>query len=81
MAQLKATARQEQAPGRPTSRTTSGTPTEGNAEGVPPGKYLVDDAGRIRWLVDPGINGKLTPPRRRHGSPKVSVRRRPNCSP
>lgn len=25
--------------------------------GVPPGKYLVDDAGRIRYLVDPGING------------------------
>ncbi len=24
---------------------------------VPPGKYLVDDAGRIRYLVDPGING------------------------
>ena len=24
---------------------------------VPPGKYLVDDGGRIRYLVDPGING------------------------
>jgi putative OPT family oligopeptide transporter len=35
-------------------------PAEGNAEGVPPGKYLVDDAGRIHWLVDPGISGKLT---------------------
>ena len=34
--------------------------TEGNAEDVPPGKYLVDDAGRICWLVDPGINGRLT---------------------
>ncbi len=33
--------------------------TEGNAEGAPPGKYLVDDAGRIRYLVDPGITGKL----------------------
>ncbi len=27
--------------------------------GVPPGKYLVDDAGAIRYLVDPGINGVL----------------------
>ncbi len=35
-------------------------PTEGNAEGIPPGRYLVDDMGAIRWLVDPGINGKLT---------------------
>jgi hypothetical protein len=34
--------------------------TEGNPEGLPPGKYLVDDHGRIRWLIDPGINGKLT---------------------
>jgi putative OPT family oligopeptide transporter len=25
--------------------------------GVPPGRYLVDDAGAIRYLVDPGING------------------------
>jgi putative OPT family oligopeptide transporter len=32
--------------------------TEGNDEGVPQGKYLVDDAGQIRYLVDPGINGK-----------------------
>jgi len=28
--------------------------------GVPPGKYLVDDAGRIKYLEDPGINGTLT---------------------
>ncbi len=32
---------------------------EGNADRVPPGKYLVDDQGRIRYLVDPGINGRL----------------------
>ncbi len=32
---------------------------EGNAEEVPPGKYLVDDAGQVRYLVDPGINGRL----------------------
>ncbi len=26
---------------------------------VPPGKYLVDDSGAVRYLVDPGINGTL----------------------
>ena len=30
---------------------------DGEVEGVPKGKYLVDDAGKIRYLVDPGING------------------------
>jgi uncharacterized oligopeptide transporter (OPT) family protein len=35
-------------------------PTEGNAEGVPAGKYLVNDEGRVCYLVDPGINGKLS---------------------
>jgi LysM repeat protein len=39
---------------------------EGNADGVPPGKYLVDDRGQIRYLVDPGINGAVT--RRDNGS-------------
>ncbi len=33
---------------------------EGNVQRVPPGKYLVDDQGQIRYLVDPGINGRLT---------------------
>ncbi len=28
--------------------------------GVPAGKYLVDDSGRIAYYVDPAINGKLT---------------------
>jgi len=27
--------------------------------GVPAGKYLVDDSGSIKYLVDPGINGAL----------------------
>ena len=27
--------------------------------GVPDGKYLVDSDGRIRYLVDPGVNGSL----------------------
>jgi len=32
---------------------------EGNPQAVPRGKYLVDDAGRIAYFVDPGINGTL----------------------
>lgn len=28
--------------------------------GIAPGKYLVDTSGAIKYLVDPGINGKLT---------------------
>jgi putative OPT family oligopeptide transporter len=32
--------------------------TQGNPQKVPPGKYLVDDSGMIKYLVDPGINGK-----------------------
>jgi len=28
--------------------------------GGPPGKYLVDDAGKAVWLVDPGINGTFS---------------------
>ena len=28
-------------------------------EGVPRGKYLVDEQGRIRYLEDPGINGSI----------------------
>jgi hypothetical protein len=31
---------------------------EGNPQGVKPGHYLVDENGRIRYLVDPGINGQ-----------------------
>jgi putative OPT family oligopeptide transporter len=34
--------------------------------GAPPGRYLVDDAGKAVWLVDPGINGTHT--RRPDGS-------------
>jgi putative OPT family oligopeptide transporter len=33
---------------------------EDNPQGVPPAKYLVDDHGKIRCLVDPGISGKLS---------------------
>lgn len=31
----------------------------GELPGIPAGKYLVDDAGKIQYLVDPGINGRL----------------------
>ena len=29
-------------------------------DGVVPGKYLVDEAGQARYLVDPGIGGRMT---------------------
>jgi uncharacterized oligopeptide transporter (OPT) family protein len=32
---------------------------EGEVAGVAPGKYLVDDSGTVRYLVDPAINGRL----------------------
>jgi putative OPT family oligopeptide transporter len=32
---------------------------EGEVPGVSPGKYLVDDSGQVRYLVDPAINGRL----------------------
>lgn len=38
----------------------------GQEHGIPRGKYLVDDQGRICYLVDPGITGRLT--RRDDGS-------------
>ncbi len=31
-----------------------------NLGGIPAGKYLVDMSGEVKYLVDPGINGKLT---------------------
>ena len=59
MAKLRATALQESAPKDPKAYYVWHA-IEGNTEGVTPGKYLVDDQGTIRWLVDPGINGKLS---------------------
>lgn len=32
---------------------------EGELEGVPQGKYLIDDQGTFRYLVDPAINGRV----------------------
>jgi putative OPT family oligopeptide transporter len=57
MAKLR-TAPQERAPGDPQEYCVWHA-TEGNPEGVTPGKYLVNDEGKVRWLVDPGINGRL----------------------
>ncbi|MFL5815195.1 MAG: OPT family oligopeptide transporter [Bdellovibrionia bacterium] len=37
----------------------SETPSSGPLSQLQPGKYLVDDAGKIQYLVDPGINGTL----------------------
>ncbi len=71
MAKLKATALQESAPKDPKTYYVWHA-IEGNAEGVTSGKYLVDDQGEICWLVDPGINGKLS--RRDDG---VEVRKYP----
>jgi putative OPT family oligopeptide transporter len=33
--------------------------SEGEIKGVPAGKYLVDDNGRVAYYVDPAINGKI----------------------
>ena len=38
-------------------------------EGIQAGKYLVDDAGKIKYLVDPGINGRVK--QRDDGTPVV----------
>ncbi|HWY86002.1 MAG TPA: oligopeptide transporter, OPT family [Gemmataceae bacterium] len=35
-------------------------PMQGEYEKVEPGKYLVDDTGDVRYLVDPGIMGRRT---------------------
>ncbi len=35
-------------------------PKSGPLSQLSPGKYLVDDAGKIQYLVDPGINGSLS---------------------
>ena len=48
----------ERAPGDPTLYHVWHA-HDGEVAGVPAGKYLVDDAGKIKYLVDPGINGKL----------------------
>ena len=56
-----------QAPGdEATYRVWHVNQAEGQLRGIPRGKYLVDDEGNLRYLVDPGITGQLT--RRDDGS-------------
>jgi putative OPT family oligopeptide transporter len=55
----------ERAPGDDTLYYVWHAPDD-NPQGVPRGKYLVDDQGHLRYLVDPGINGKIS--RRDDGS-------------
>jgi putative OPT family oligopeptide transporter len=56
---LRATAKQSSAPNSDATYYVWHA-TEGNPEGVPPAKYLVDERGKICYLVDPGISGKLS---------------------
>jgi putative OPT family oligopeptide transporter len=58
MAKLRATAPREYVLNDPTQYYVWHA-VEGNAEGVTPGRYDVDEQGTIRWLKDPGINGRL----------------------
>ena len=52
--------------------TTSGRRSNDNDEGVPPGKYLVDDRGQVKYRVDPGITGTLN--HRDDGTPVRKLR-------
>ena len=52
-------AKTDQAPGDPTSYHVWHAGKE-NPQKAPQGKYLVDDQGRVRYLVDPGINGRIS---------------------
>ncbi|MGD0383354.1 MAG: oligopeptide transporter, OPT family [Thermoguttaceae bacterium] len=55
---LRQHARQEQAPDGKNYYVWHAL--EGNVQGAKPGKYLVDEQGQIRFLVDPGISGRLS---------------------
>jgi len=54
-------------------------PTREDYPDVKPGKYLVDAAGAVRWLVDPAITGRLaerddgTPVKLKFEAPKTQV--------
>lgn len=75
MAKLRATALRECAPGNPKEYYVWHA-VEGNPEGVKPGRYLVDDSGKICWLRDPGINGRLD---QRDDGTKVPKYRQPQA--
>jgi putative OPT family oligopeptide transporter len=59
MSKIEGQAKQEQAPNDKNLYYVWHA-VEGNSQEVPPGKYLVNDKGEIRYLVDPGISGRLT---------------------
>jgi putative OPT family oligopeptide transporter len=63
----------EMAPGDPTSYHVWQA-LKGNAEGAPQGKYLVDDRGQPKYLVDPAINGVVTnTPAQKFKAPKTML--------
>ena len=67
----------EKAPGDPTPYHVWQALT-GNDEGVPQGKYLVDDHGQLKYLVDPAINGSVNQrddgtPVQKFNAPKTSA--------
>jgi hypothetical protein len=50
----------------------------GEVTGIPAGKYLCDESGAIRYLVDPGVNGRLTnqdngTPVQKYDAPKAAL--------
>ena len=50
----------------------------GEVAGVPSGKYLCDAEGNVRYLVDPGVNGRLTQqddgtPVQKYDAPKAAL--------
>ena len=75
MAKLRATAGREYAPNDPHEYYVWHA-TEGNPENVKQGKYLVNEAGKICWLIDPGINGRLE---RRDDGTKVTKYKQPQA--
>ncbi|MGQ9574096.1 MAG: OPT family oligopeptide transporter [Thermoguttaceae bacterium] len=53
--------RREKAPGDPTEYFVWYVDqAEAESQRIPAGKYLVDQQGRVAYLVDPGITGRLT---------------------
>ena len=69
----------EKAPGDPTAyHVYRVSQAEAERQQIPRGKYLVDDAGRIRYLVDPGISGVLTRDDMAPRCRKYSAAARPN---
>jgi putative OPT family oligopeptide transporter len=50
----------------------------GEVPGIPAGKYLADETGKIRYLVDPGVNGRLREqdngaPVQKYDAPKAAL--------